>query len=405
MDIAVAEIDITPEFPVPLFGFARRGTHVVTEIRDRLSLFGIGFREGPIEGFLLVFDLCVFDAATADRIYSILETQCHISRESVMLHTIHTHAGPVCSPGPIYMGDPEPYLQFLFPKIVTLMNTLRTGYHPDCRILVSQTTTAVPMNRRLPKGKEIRLEPNPKGETDAVMDVWQFRTAADEQLATIFRISCHPVSLGPIMAISTDYPGEARKALTAKGIVRPIFLQGAGGDANPNPKWDTVKLGQQAANEVARLLADPTGLRQIHPGGFRIWRSELVLPCEPTLPAHRTRTITVPPPPYLTEVPWSVHIFKFGPDTALIGLGCEPVHELALKIRHWLQPMHVLLLGYTGAYYTYIVTDRILKEDGYEASGIIQYTNLSGPLQAGVDRRIEQFFVEIRQKMGIFFSQ
>ena len=64
-----------------------------------------------------------------------------------------------------------------------------------------------------------------------------------------------------------------------------------------------------------------------------------------------------------------------------------------------------LLLGYTGAYYTYIVTDRILKEDGYEASGIIQYTNLSGPLQAGVDRRIEQFFVEIRQKMGIFFSQ
>jgi hypothetical protein len=50
----------------------------------------------------------------------------------------------------------------------------------------------------------------------------------------------------------------------------------------------------------------------------------------------------------------------------------------------------VLLVGYTGAYHTYIPTEQHFHEGSYEALGIIKYTNLAGPLQqSGLDQRLK----------------
>ena len=58
-------------------------------------------------------------------------------------------------------------------------------------------------------------------------------------IATVFRYSGHPVTIGGRSVVaSTDYPGPAREVLERNLGGLAVFLQGCGG--NINPPWDRL---------------------------------------------------------------------------------------------------------------------------------------------------------------------
>jgi hypothetical protein len=90
-------------------------------------------------------------------------------------------------------------------------------------------------------------------------------------IATVFRYSCHPVTIGPRSAVaSADYPGAARRVIEQSLGGLALFLQGCGGNINPAAGMgyeidcrDTKnRVGMTLGGEVLKVAADINTLRR-----------------------------------------------------------------------------------------------------------------------------------------------
>ena len=94
-------------------------------------------------------------------------------------------------------------------------------------------------------------------------------------IATVFRYSCHPVTMGPRSAVaSSDYPGAARQVVERSLGGLALFLQGCGGNVNPRAGMgleidcrDTKnRVGMELGGEVVKVAA---GIRTDRRAGER----------------------------------------------------------------------------------------------------------------------------------------
>jgi hypothetical protein len=82
-------------------------------------------------------------------------------------------------------------------------------------------------------GKDV-LGEVPDHEFDSSVGVIRIDDLEGNAIATIFRYSAHPVSVGPrSLVASADYPGPAREVVEQNLGGLALFLQGAGGNINP----------------------------------------------------------------------------------------------------------------------------------------------------------------------------
>jgi len=89
------------------------------------------------------------------------------------------------------------------------------------------------------------------GPMDRTMSLITFRDNGGKNIASIFNLSIHSVSIYPYSnEISSDWPGETSKRIKESLGGEAIFLQGTAGDINP---W---RRGREAVNEMGKGLAE-----------------------------------------------------------------------------------------------------------------------------------------------------
>ncbi|KAF0178259.1 MAG: membrane-bound dehydrogenase [Limisphaerales bacterium] len=402
--VGVARVDITPDYPIRLTGFAVRKTEsegVAQRIHAKALAIGTD-AEGPAV-LVTVDNLGVSDAIRTELLRRLANTR--LTHDRLAICSSHTHSAPmIAGVAPnIFMADLSPdqqsrvdrYTRELTFKLEQVIRAALADRRPS-RVEWTQGKVGFAMNRRA----------RPIAPVDHDLPV--LRVVAPEGIvrAVFVSYACHCVTLG-LNTVHGDWAGSAQLALEADhpGAIGLVAI-GCGADQNPNKRGTpdlADALGGQIANEVKRLF----------PGSWK----EL-----PTTPTARTKRIaldfdnlptraewealatnkaqqisyhakknltrldrgeTLP-----TKLPYLIQTWHFGTNLALVFLPGEVVVDYGLRLKREFDSTRLWVHGYANDAPCYIPSERILQEGGYEAGGAMVYYDRPTKFAPGLENKI-----------------
>lgn len=261
-EVGFGQTVITPAMPVVLAGFgARKGP--VDDVHDDLEVQAVVCRTGEVTLCLLVLDLLLLGADYTAPIRAAVAAALNSRPDQVLTSCTHTHSGPAATTTLRRIGWPAPagYLEVVVDGCVSAARAALAAAEP---------ATFGYARAPLPDGLSLNRRGLPYDPSFAVLDV---RRAADgTRLGGIANVGIHPVALGvTCRAVSRDWVGSFRDAITARTGTPTVLLPAALGDVNPardphtqpdaGGNWATAAgLGREIADCVAELIPTCTSV-------------------------------------------------------------------------------------------------------------------------------------------------
>lgn len=418
-------VDITPDLPVALAGFASR-TALADRILSRLTarLFAFSDCEGTGEAVVLVCaDLLWWgDALTAE--LEMAARARYGEGVRLLLHASHTHSAPQTAAGmlPSLGAVDAAYLSRLHTTVLDGVGHALVARRPVAvQRYRGRCDLAVCRRGRDRASGQVREEPTPCAEHAAGQDltVLVFRADGGDPVGVLVHYACHPVvHAGP--AVSADFPGGAVAELerTAGGALVG-FLQGCAGDLNPRliaggrfQSGGAEEIGRFSGRLAAAIRDALAGRPEPIASGPLAHRSTAVrLPLQPPptvaelqSAAERAdvvgdwaRLLLGRPRPLSRMVTLRLHAVWLAPEAGLLTMNAEPVSWYG-RVVQAASHRRLLALGYTNGMIGYLVTAGQLAEGGYEPDVSTRYFGLPAPFAphvqaiagAAIERLIQQ---------------
>jgi hypothetical protein len=223
----VAKIDITPEFPVMLYGYASRKT-LSEGVHDRLSARAAVFENSGKKVVFISSDLGSYGDSVF-RVFqkSILE-RFDLKESELFLSAIHSHSSPVLS---LRTREADVhntrYTKELNQKLLTVIDEAFSNLQP-VHTAVGVGYSPVGSNRREMRADgSITLGRNPYGPTDKEVLVMKVESEDGTPVAAVFDYATHATSLGAAnMLISGDVLGISAQfveKILGEEVVTPVF--------------------------------------------------------------------------------------------------------------------------------------------------------------------------------------
>jgi putative membrane-bound dehydrogenase-like protein len=404
--VGVAQIDITPSYPVRLsgFGFRRTESEGVTQ-RIWAKALAIGSDDqGP--AVLITVDNLGIPARLVDELAGRLAKKARLARSRLAVTATHTHTAPMLTGvAPTLFGQPIPrehqeridrYTEELTDKLEQVALVALADRKP-ARLSWGIGSVGFAINRRT-KG----------GPVDHDLPVLVVRDLQGKVRAIYVSYACHCVTLSN-NKISGDWAGYTQQQLqdAYPGAIALISI-GCGGDSNPRSgvTGDKTEIaahqGAEIAAEVKRLLA---GYLAPITGKLTANRRSIELPLD-NLPtraeweerARRKDAIGYHARVQLarldrgealrTRIAYPVQTWTFGDSLALVFLPGEVVVDYALRLKRELDGRRLWINAYANDAPAYIPSERVLKEGGYEGGGAMIYYDLPVRFRPGLEQRI-----------------
>jgi hypothetical protein len=416
----VARLDITPEGPIWMSGYASRNKPS-EGIYERLWAKALAIENGRSRVVIVTTDLIGLPRSVSEEVAARVLKEYKIERSQLLLNSSHTHTGPVVRDNLITMWELpaeeldriRAYSRLLVDRLVTVIGAAMAGMQ-RARLEYREGKAGFAINRREATPQGIKLGLNPSGPVDHSVPVFAVRGADGSLRAVLFGYACHNTTLGgSVYEIGGDYAGKAQAVLEAKYPgVTAMFLMLCGGDANPNPRGEMKHVeehGTALAETVGyvlngRLMPVRGRLRtaflttqlpfRLHtredfekelsdPNVARRKRAELMLK------AYEERRP-------VRSVIYPVQAIRFGADLTILALGGEVVVDYALRAKREFEGEHLIVAGYSNDVMCYIPSKRVLLEGGYEADTSMIYYGQPGPFTEEVE---ELVFTAVKQVM------
>ena len=373
----IAKIDITPDFPVMLYGYASRktpseGTH------DHLYARAVVFVNKSNKFVMVSADLGSF----TDTLYSVIKKNImekyHLKDSEFLIAAIHSHSSPVVSLDNTKM-NPEnvKYTQVLNQKILTVVGEAFKNLQP-VSTGVGVGYSPVGSNRReMTSDGSIVLGRNPYGPTDKEVLVMKLVADDGSTAGAIYDYATHATSLGPDnMQISGDVLGISEQfveKILGKDVVSPVFVGASGNidpwyrilpDFNTKDGWisETVLLGTLLGEEVVHVFRD---IHDINPGG------EISTAIEKIECPRRKLDEKDDELPWLDQqktIPVTITVAHIGNDVAFIGFSIEMLTEIGMAIKQGSPFKHTFIITHCNGSSGYLPPASLYKEGGYEIS-------------------------------------
>lgn len=372
-----ARIDITPDKPVQMSGYASR-KDLSTGVHDPLSARVLAFKAGEKRLVLISTDIIGFYEGTADYLRKALLGEFQLEPSELFLAAIHTHAGPSLTLDK-ERGHPHnvEYTETLKDKLIEVVRQALGGMEP-VRIGLGVGACPVGANRRELRvtndGKtSIVLGRNPDGVTDKEVLVMEVARPNGTPLAVAFDYATHGTSLGPgNYVISGDVPGLAEQLverILGFDTIAPVFI-GASGNIDPwyrvlpafndEPGWipEPVLLGTLLGQEIVHVYR---GIKDRPPvDGIKI--------------ASRFATLQLPTKPREGVSPvktdasaFAITVARLG-DVAFVGLGGEVFTEIGLAIKAGSPCRHTFVITHCNGAAGYLAPKEAHAQGGYEVT-------------------------------------
>ena len=375
LKVGIATVDITPEGPVYMRGFAARKKPSVGVYRN-LTATCVVFDNGATRLGFAVFDLCALQEKQLDDL-RIAAEKAGIPPQHVMTNVSHSHYGPHLGhkKNAEYAARFKTLTDPLFEKAVADLKPAVLDY------TVGSCTMAINRRQLNEKGKVTGMRPEPRKQIDPDVPILRVLSEKGEVRVVIFGYACHPTSVSALKyEVGTDYPGFARDWVAAAypGCT-PVFLQGCGGDIKPR----YTKPMPKGYGRFGHVLLDQMEI--VAELGHELGRAvvaALVVPPEP-VPADRPKALEEAAkfPIHLAGIVEKVEIPHKDPkklphqiymgawrigDVYIFGSQCEVCSNIGLRIKRELAGMRVWTDGYTHWGGGYIPDAASYPEEGYE---------------------------------------
>lgn len=369
-----AKIDITPEKPVKMAGYAGR-KDLSDGVHDPLSARVVIFENNNKRLMLVSTDLLGFYNETAEPLRKAVLNEFKIKPSELFLTAIHTHAGPRLTIDK-KKGHPNnlEYTENLKSKLIKV---IRSAYDNigEVRTGIGVGYSPVGANRRELRinnagESSIQLGRNPYGPTDKEVLVMKVAKPDGTVISALFDYATHATCLGGRnLSISGDVLGLAEQfveKILGKGIIVPAFA-GASGNIDPwfrvlpsfntEPGWipEPVLLGTMLGEEVVHVFR---AINKVSPGG-KINTSFTTLEL-PGKPRGEAKVKKDSPPAAL-----NITAARVG-DIAFVGIGCEVLTEIGMAIKDASPYKHTFVITHCNGAAGYLVPEHLYIEGGYE---------------------------------------
>jgi len=290
--IGMSKIDITPDVEfdrVNMHCYFDRRNKTSTGVHDPLFAKAVVIEDSMGALFVLVSaDICYINNQVRDRVISRIR-RLGFNEHNVMLAGTHTHSGP-CGYDKRFVSDTlfGRYKSTIFEMIVRGISSaiIQAAQNREPANIFYGSKEAPGLNRsRRDPAFDISTGGGPsdipfntdKYKTDTTLSVVMFKTLDDKPIGLIYNFASHPTVMSPKnMLISADWPGVAGARLEkemGRGTAA-IFINGALGDAAPNPDWTFVNKEWEDMEayglEIARAVLEvKTSLKPMTAGKIK----------------------------------------------------------------------------------------------------------------------------------------
>jgi neutral ceramidase len=381
---AAAEVNITPQIGVPLSGPGGPSTGVADELFARILVLSDG--DKPV--VIVTADLAGVGIPYAEAVGAAIEKKTGIPPGRVMFNCSHTHSGP----GAALPEDSaeKSYGRDVLEKVVAATAD-SVGRLEPAILRAGREAVQIGFNRRMPRGNDITMAPNPHGSVVPWVDVLGVYRKDGTRIAILFSYAAHPVVIHSASTlISADYPGYAvahlRRMLSGgdaeTGLM--MFAQGCGGNINAFP----LKGGLKACSRTGLVLAQAVtrvSLEEIPPAPIQAASLPVALPLQkPPTVAECERLLAADPDdvrlkellkiakePKDRTMPYPLRAFAVGRQLCILSLPHESFCDYQLWADRDSPYRHTFVFGYTGGVHGYVATARAYRMGllgGYEAS-------------------------------------
>jgi hypothetical protein len=269
LELGCAKVDITPQKPLALAGFAHRQGYFEAVVRP-LNARILFFRQGGVGSALIISaDLLWWGTERMEGLRHKLRERWGFLDAQMVFHATHNHSGPQTSE--MYtpsLGKPD------IAYITYLEKCILDGVAQAALVLEPVTVERgsgrcdLSVHRRKMVDGTIRMAPNLEGPVDPEVSVIRLAVSGGRTKALLVHYACHPTTTGD-NSVSSEFPGFAmerieeqlgREAVSAylQGCcadVRPALVRDCefyrGGDA------EVRRIGQALADEVMAILNRP----------------------------------------------------------------------------------------------------------------------------------------------------
>jgi putative membrane-bound dehydrogenase-like protein len=385
--IGVAKVNITPDYPVRMQGYAVRKTEATNAAQPVWAkALAIGDKEPAI---FLTVDNCGIQATMVDELARRLAKD-GVKRERIAVCSSHTHSAPTVAgfaPNLFVQDLPaeeqgriDRYTKELTDKLEQLARNALKDRKPG-QLAWSVGEVKFAKNRR-----------SQGGPVDHTLSVLRATDGQGKLRAIVANYACHCTTLGgEFNQFHGDWAGYAQEYLERNhpGAVGLISI-GCGADANPNPRGQIAHAqqhGEELAAEVKNLLGRTfTPLKP----AIECRTKEIALPFQNhfmreqweerakrggIVGYHAKKNLgrldrgeSLP-----TTLPYRVSTWNFGDALALVFLPGEVVVDYAVRLKKDFDASRLWITAYANDVPCYIPSKRILQEGGYEAEDSLWY--------------------------------
>jgi hypothetical protein len=415
--------------------------HEVSEgVHRPLSAFAITFQQ-PTKGLpfvLAVLDLGWWRAPQHEwHVRGAILAELGLSPEQLMLHLVHTHAGPSLDPDESHLpgGDlVSPYLETVIQRVCTAVRNALASAQPST-VEFSQGWCGLAQRRdvRLADGRwAVGADPSQRANT--IVTVGRITGKAGLR-GTLLHYRCHPTTLAwENRLISPDYVGAAREVVAQQTGAPCVALHGWSGDQGPAAGFsgdgeladaNGHQLGYAAMEVLSGMSARdraPTGLQVVESGALiarglpekvpaqsviQIQKQTLWARCRPlAAPAELERAVHAANDPAQQErlrrkqklsewvagretIPIDLSLARLG-DVVLAGVPGE-MASAALEEESVGKPGHLLLdLNLVNGWLGYFPPDWCYRERTYSAQAALVEPGTQSMVCGEVQRFLDQ---------------
>ena len=408
--VGAAKVDITPDYPIRMGGYAVRKTPS-QGVEQRIWAKALVIRVEKNQPVVLI---TIDNNGIAEQTYHAIVKRLAghgLSQDRIAVCSSHTHTGPLTSfKSPNLFVEDIPaeeqavidrYTSELFTKVEQAATNALKSMKP-ATLHWTQGTVAFARNRRSTEVKPV----------DHSLPVLVAMDTEGHPFAILGTYACHCTTLGgSFTKICGDWAGYAQEAIEASNPNTLALISiGCGADANPHPREGenaglpfAKKQGEALAQEVKRLLSSP--LKTIRPKRIATKIRELQLPFSNHFSeeqwteraqksgivgyharknlARLQRGEALPTTLYYPIVAW-----RFDGELSMVFLPGEVVVDYAIRLRKENPDRPLWINAYANYVPCYIPTRRILDEGGYEAEDSLWYYDRPSRLKPDVEDMI-----------------
>lgn len=356
-------------------------------VHDSLYVRALALNDGQNEAIIISWDLVDAGESATDEVRKAISSQLSIPLKHILVNAVHNHSAPWC---PVYQEgyrgkerdthwalinlspqNDEPHFKEWMGRLIRQTAKAARQAHETMQtatLWIGRSEVSEYLYNRRPRIPKWGIEESnglmggaTYGPMDRTMTLISFRDRAGKNIASIYHLSCHAVSIYEhSKAISGDWPAEANKRIADAIGGSVFFLQGTAGDITPRRRGreGAIEMGMGLAHYAkmayqtsARLASGPIDVHSI-------------ITQLPLNEKGKNRT-------GLNSVKAEVQLITLG-SLALVTLPGEPLTDLGTAIRKASPFPQTLVLGYSNGNGVHYVGMRgEISRGGYEMNSTI----------------------------------